>query len=289
MDSIRAKTQNPPDPFHLQPDGILRAYLLTAVLVTLAWIIAVLREAYGLGSILGFSGSMLLGLVPFFGYVMILLAAVYASKHLWAVRLVSLTRNHLRFVYRIGPLNWVLFALPIIVYGYLRLTGWNLVVLHVPIDMLVFGHLGLLGALFLSGTGKVRPLEALLISFSFYGLVLWILYWVPDVQTYPLALGWSEITWFYDASLFFSRRIYGFRAPFSSLHPSRYLLQSVPFLIGNLPLWLHRLWQVLPWIGLSLAGGLALNRRIKPANRWLALGLVAWFTLFGFQGPVYYT
>ncbi len=118
--------------------------------------------------------------------------------------------------------------------------------------------------------------------------MLWAVYWIPDVQTYPLALDWSETTWFYDASLFFSERIYGFRAPLSSLHPSRYLLQSVPYLIPGLALWAHRFWQVVLWIGLSLAGGLGLCKRIKPANRWLELGITAWFVLFTFQGPVYY-
>jgi hypothetical protein len=288
MDSLRAETKPSPDPFHLKLDGILQAYLLTSALFTLAWIIAVIREAHGLGSFFGFSGSMLLGTLPFFIYVLFLLVAVYALKNRRANQVVVLIGKLIQLVRRLGPMIWVLFVLPITVYGFLNLTGWQLLVLRVPIDILLFGHLGLLGAIFLSGTGKVRPLEALLISFSIYGLALWVLYWAPDVQAYPLALGWSETTWFYDASLFVSRRIYGFRAPFSSLHPSRYLLQAVPFLIGNLPLWLHRLWQVLLWVVISLAGGIALSRRIKPVNRWLALGLVAWFTLFGFQGPVYY-
>src|SRR5687768_11184205 len=54
------------------------------------------------------------------------------------------------------------------------------------------------------------------------------------VTTYPLSMGWSEGSRYYYASLYFSEWIYGEAAPLSTLHPSRYLLQSVPFLIPGL-------------------------------------------------------
>src|SRR6185436_5161178 len=50
------------------------------------------------------------------------------------------------------------------------------------------------------------------------------------VTDFPLSLGWSEGSRYYYASLIFSKRIYGEQFPLSTLHPSRYLLQSIPFL-----------------------------------------------------------
>jgi hypothetical protein len=202
--------------------------------------------------------------------------------------MVTFTRAIKRIFARLRLMNWVVFTLLISLFGYLHLAGFVPLISHSAVQIFVFGHLMLFGAFLLSSTGNITPIEGLLGSFSLYSLFLWVVYWVPDVQTYPLSMGWSETTWLYDASLFFSQRIYGFRVPLSTLHPSRYLLQSIPHLIPDLSMWAHRLWQVLLWIGLSLAGGLALNKRINPKNRWVGLGIVAWFTLFTFQGPVYY-
>ncbi len=50
----------------------------------------------------------------------------------------------------------------------------------------------------------------------------------------------------------------------------------------------HRLWQVLLWLGVTLAASLALLLHMKPEKWWAKLGLVAWFFMFCFQGPVYY-
>jgi hypothetical protein len=62
----------------------------------------------------------------------------------------------------------------------------------------------------------------------------------------------------------------------------------VPFLIDGLPLWAHRLWQVLLWIGTSAATSVLLARRLSISSRlknWLVVG---WIFLFLFVGPIYY-
>jgi hypothetical protein len=288
MDSLSAGKKPTLEGRQQQPGDILYAYFATALLFTVAGIIFAALETYGLGSIWGFSGSTLLGLWPLYLYASGLLAGIYFSKRHSDARWVTFANAIHRSFSRLRLLNWVVFALLIGLFGYLHLAGFKPLIENPPLQIFVFGHLVLLGALLLSGTGNITPIEGLLGSFSLYSLFLWVVYWVPDVQTYPLTMGWSETTWLYDASLFFSQRIYGFRVPLSTLHPSRYLLQSVPYLIPGLALWVHRLWQVLLWIGLSLAGGLALIKRINPKNLWVGLGIVAWFTLFTFQGPVYY-
>ncbi len=273
----------------LSPVGTIQVYLLAALAVTMAGMISKIRETYGYGSILGFSGSTLLGLWPLYLYSLGLLACYYLLlSQRWGGRMVTFARQIVNGITRLGLINGLFFFLIIAIYGFKLLIGLDISIVEDRLQIIVFGHLGLLGALFLSGTRKINPVYSLMATFSIYGLVLWVLFWIPSIHTYPLTMGWSETSRYYYASLFFSQRMYGIRAPLSSLHPSRYLMQSIPFIISGLPLWFHRLWQVLLWVGLSLAGGLALAKRIKPENHWLGLGLAAWFTLFGFQGPVYY-
>jgi hypothetical protein len=60
-------------------------------------------------------------------------------------------------------------------------------------------------------------------------------------------------------------------------------MQSLPFLIPEAPLWLHRLWQVFLWVGMSLWAGWVIARRMR--GEW---GLALFSFLFLFQGPVYY-
>lgn len=109
------------------------------------------------------------------------------------------------------------------------------------------------------------------------------------VTPYPLSLGWSEGSRYYYASLYFSKWIYGESFPLSTLHPTRYLLQSIPFLIPDLGLAGHRFWQFLLWIGLTAAAVIVIAKRAFPAQerfaRWLAAG---WLFLFLLRVGVYY-
>ena len=106
---------------------------------------------------------------------------------------------------------------------------------------------------------------------------------LPEISTLPWSLGWSEGSRFYYASLFFSERIYGVTVPPSVLHPSRYLMQSLAFLMPQAPLWFHRFWQVLLWLGMSLWAGIVLSKRFGTG--W---GFALFTLVFLFQGPVYY-
>ena len=153
----------------------------------------------------------------------------------------------------------------------------------------IFTHLSFLGALglYLALPGKAY-LVCLATIFLFNGATAEIISFLPDISTNPFTLGWSEGSRYFNASLFFARSLYGAPAPLPTLHPSRYILQSLPFLIPSLPLWFHRLWQVLLWLGCSWAGAALLTRRLSLNNRWLRILLTAWSFLFFFQGPVYY-
>jgi hypothetical protein len=119
------------------------------------------------------------------------------------------------------------------------------------------------------------------------------------VSTYPFSLGWSESSRFYYGSLFFARSIYGTPLPLSPLHPSRYFLQSLPFLFPGSDLVASRLWQFVLWIGLTGVGAFALAwRTLTPSPlsqrergwgegglHWLLAG---WLFLFLLRVGVYY-
>lgn len=121
------------------------------------------------------------------------------------------------------------------------------------------------------------------------GLTYEVLVRFNSVTTYPLSMGWSEGSRFYYASLYFSKWIYGESLPLSTLHPTRYLLQSIPFLIPSLGLPTHRFWQFLLWIVLTAGTAIVLSRRavfpVEKAFRWLLAG---WYFLYILRVGIYY-
>lgn len=145
------------------------------------------------------------------------------------------------------------------------------------------------GAFLVSQTNKEHPLP---ISFLFLLLIAGAAYrigvFIPDIQSVPFSLGWSEASRYYNASLFFDRQLYGMHLPLPVLHPSRYLLQSLPFLFVPGSILFHRLWQVLLWVGMTFLGSFALTRRFRLSDRFPELALTLWLFLFFFQGAVYF-
>jgi hypothetical protein len=131
--------------------------------------------------------------------------------------------------------------------------------------------------------------ENVLFSLVLQGVLHRFLQYIPWVSTFPFSLGYSEGARFYYASLFFSEKIYGIEGlGWPLLHPSRYLMQSLPFIIPALPLWFHRFWQVLLWIGMTTATGIVLVRRLRIEDRFKRWVWLLWAILFLYQGPVYY-
>ncbi|HLF89212.1 MAG TPA: hypothetical protein VI451_09725, partial [Anaerolineales bacterium] len=137
------------------------------------------------------------------------------------------------------------------------------------------------------------------ISALVYGVAYRIAVFLPDISTYPFTLYWSEASRYYYASLFFSDQVYGVHANPTVLHPTRYLMQSVPFLISGLPIWVHRLWQVILWVVTNaIAAGLVVWRIKKPGlentsffekiGSWTPWLIGLWAFLFLFQGPIWY-
>lgn len=109
-----------------------------------------------------------------------------------------------------------------------------------------------------------------------------------EVTNYPFSLGWSEISRYYQASFYFSQSVYGLDLPLPVTHPSRYLLQSLPFLFGDLPIAVHRFWQAFLWMLMPALTAWALLRRLDLKDRLLAGLLGGWVFLYLMQGAVFY-
>lgn len=107
------------------------------------------------------------------------------------------------------------------------------------------------------------------------------------ISDVPYSIGYSEASRHYYASLFFAKSMYEVQIPYPFLHPSRYMLMSLPFLVEALPLWFHRLWQSLLWIGLTSVSAMLLTRRMR-LNGWINLLVMAWAFIYFLQGAVYY-
>ena len=266
----------------------IRVFLVVSLIINIWMIIDGMKRAYGVGSILGFSGSRLFRLLPYvftFGIAILIFIITYTP---WTKYLEKLIRIPARAVSLLGQFNWLLFFIPIIGYGYYRLSGISLRVVNYFDPLWIVGHLALFGAVFLWGTKRIPSSTSVLLSLAFYGCLLWVISFFPEINDYPLSLGWSETSRYYYASLFLSPIIYGRWVPFSSLHPSRYLMQSIPFIFQSNSLLFHRFWQSFIWVLTTFFAGYALSRRLKPQNKWISFVLAGWFFLFVFQGPVYY-
>ncbi|MBN2257110.1 MAG: hypothetical protein JW704_04715 [Anaerolineaceae bacterium] len=153
----------------------------------------------------------------------------------------------------------------------------------------ILGLLILIGSLCFYGVVKnVSMPIAIAFTAILYSVIARVAIYLPEISTQMTSMGWSEASRYYYASLFFSHSVYGASAPLPVLHPSRYLLQSIPFIIPNMPIWVHRAWQVLLWIVLPVLGSALIARRVKIKSNILMVIMTGWGYLFLLQVPVYY-
>lgn len=175
------------------------------------------------------------------------------------------------------------FFIPIILYTWLLLGPYGNLIDGPRRRGVVFLMIIIIITGLLAHFNKIHWFPASLMALVGYAAFYKVFTFISDVSTFPFSLGWSEASRYYYASLFLSEHLYNLPVPPSILHPSRYLMQAVPFLITGLPLWFHRLWQVFLWIGFTMGTGFVLARRLKQG--WV---LALWAFLFLLQGPVYY-
>ncbi|HET6594090.1 MAG TPA: hypothetical protein VFG81_00605 [Anaerolineales bacterium] len=101
-----------------------------------------------------------------------------------------------------------------------------------------------------------------------------------SIMDYPFSLSWSEGNRFYDYSLVFGQSLYNYPGhivnPYSS--PGRYGVWGVLFLWQDLPIWAHRLWNVVLLTVPVLIFSALITRKLTPPV--LRYGLLLWITLF---------
>lgn len=136
--------------------------------------------------------------------------------------------------------------------------------------------------------GSISTLPAFLLIFIGYGVVYKVITFLPTITSYPFTLTWSEGTAYYFASLFFSDQIYGVEANLPMINPTRHMLLAIPFLLPELPIWFHRLWEVVLWLLISGITVAVISRRLAIQENVIRWAFAGWLFLYLFQGPVYY-
>jgi hypothetical protein len=255
-------------------------------------VIVAMLAARQLGSQLTEEGLLLTSLNFRVGYwVVLFVTAVLLVTFLWAWTkagrtLLAILNKVQKFINQLGTVGLILFLLTLVFYP-LALFGFYGKFLEATfVRLFVFLLTLILCTSWLASWRKSSWLAALPAAVLALAATYSAATFFNQVSTYPFSLEWSEISRYYQASFYFSDKIYGVHLPLPVTHPSRYLLQSIPFLITNSPLWLHRLWQALLWVSMPLVTAWALARRLKLGRlQWL---FIAWSFLFLMQGAVFY-
>ena len=136
---------------------------------------------------------------------------------------------------------------------------------------------------------KLSWLSAFILSILANAAVYCLVVDFSEVNNYPFSLGWSEVSRYYGASLFFAEQLYSRQFPLPALHPTWHLLLTVPYIFGNLPVWVHRLWQACLQLALTLATGIVFTRRLGLRSRVVFWGVVLWAFLFLRQGLIMFS
>lgn len=217
----------------------------------------------------------------------LLLIATWTSSAGILLHHLDLVQN---FLQRGRRLNLLVFGLTLGVSPLLVMGSYGFYIGGYLQRLFYFWCLGLVGtALLHTAYPRKTWSEILSISFLLHAAIYRIALFLPSISSFPFSLGYSEGSRYYFASMFFAERIYGVSdLGLPVLHPTRYILQSIPFFIPGLPLLTHRLWQVLLWIGMTIAAAVVLLRRVSIQDKFSYLLWLAWAFLFMFQGPVYY-
>ena len=203
-------------------------------------------------------------------------------------RLLAYFRGLPTLARRLGSLAVLLFVLLLITFPYIVLGFYGRFVAAAFSRLFLFWSFAVLGATLLGVWRKTDWLSMLPAALLTLASVYLAATFLNQVQGFPFSLEWSEVSRYYQASFYFSQQVYGVSLPLPITHPSRYLLQSLPFLISESPLWLHRLWQALLWVGMPLLTAWILARRLRLQPAYLRWLFVAWAFLFLMQGAVFY-
>jgi hypothetical protein len=154
--------------------------------------------------------------------------------------------------------------------------------------LLVFWFLTLLGAAGLSiWQVRVSFAGAWMVTALLQAVIHRLAMELPEITNYPFALGWSETTRFYLASLFVSKEVYGRQLALPIINPSLHMLLIPPYWF-DAPLWFHRFWQIAVRYILLGSTAWVLVRRFPLSKRSFQFVFWCWAYLYLFQGPLYF-
>jgi hypothetical protein len=227
-------------------------------------------------------------------------------------RLVGGFTRLLTWFQKLGKGNWLLFGLCIGLYAFLVLYNplvqalpgrFQSYIDNISLRLFFFWLLTVVGMVLLKAAGTQRSWStALAMSLVIAAASFKLVSFFPDITNYPFSLGWSEASRYYYASLYWSQTLYDQAVAPTVLHPTRYLLQAVPFIFPDAPIWVHRLWQDLLWIATTALTAYLLTRRLvnreneEPetvsalsiSDRSLRWMFFFWASLYLLMAPVYY-
>ncbi|RPJ28814.1 MAG: hypothetical protein EHM33_03190 [Chloroflexi bacterium] len=288
----------------LRPSNSSRSFRLTILALTFsvnlaaAWLSHLRWNALGVDlfrSVWGILSAAYLGMIVVCLWLFILVARPGRSQSEVSSHFKFFQSDHLK----VRALGWITFLAVMFLIPYVKFTfqvgrsAGNPFMVDATLLSIFYYWLCwyalLLAMLALKVALKTSWQVGFVSALVLLGVVYEVLIRFNAVTAYPLSMGWSEGSRYYYASLYFSRWIYGESTPLPTLHPSRYLLQSIPFLIPGLSVTAHRFWQFLLWMGLTAAATIILaNRTFSPLERaakWLFAG---WAFLFLMRVGVYY-
>jgi hypothetical protein len=132
----------------------------------------------------------------------------------------------------------------------------------------------------LTGSARLVSPEALGLSLGVLAFTSFLALSSLFIINYPFSLSWSEGNRFYDYSLIFGQSLYNYQGHIVSpyVSPGRYGLWGILFLWQGLPIWVHRLWNLILQTVPVLIFTILLTRKLTP--RVLRYGVLIWVTLF---------
>ncbi len=132
----------------------------------------------------------------------------------------------------------------------------------------------------LTGSDPLVTREALGISLGVLLFTSVLAQYSLEVINYPFSLSWSEGNRFYDYSLVFGQSLYNHVGKIANPYelPGRYGLWGILFLLKGLPIWVHRLWNLILLTVPVLIFSALLTRKLKPPA--LRYGMLLWIALF---------
>ena len=206
---------------------------------------ALLWEVGGNANQLGRLGGSLKWQLTLLGGAALLLAALAGFILTWTDRWPRVYVHLSGWLSRLKSLGRLNLLVPLCLYAFYALLVFFPSHAFFKDPALFSGLWARLGLVFILGLAAAPFLwaafpgldraEAAAGSVLLIGLLHRVLVFVPDVNASPFTLGWSEASRFYYGSLFQSAAVYGQAAALPFLHPSRYLLLSMPFLLPDLP------------------------------------------------------